>query len=366
MSAAMFSVANREDPGVPPREPPKAPPVDHDAGTRAPDQVAELLGFSHVALREWCESHGIGQDAGAASGSHSGADVRRLQGMQHLVASDMAAPEAVAAACREPAGLHPGEVAATAGQRAVDVASGPGTVDQQEQELGVDAGVHLQRQERLAHEGRLVDTLRAEGFTGPAFEEFRYHLVSSTLPIVRAWIRRGQIFGMSAQLGRAVPHPTRPISPDDQAEIAMETVAQGLRLFTRFALHDGHWQPEQGATLRTYFVGSCIRSFPNVYRRFEFERKDADRTTLMAPEDLSALVSEAPGLVERSPEPAAVERLAASAELAKMSHRTRQVVVLHALGYTQEEIAEVLQVSPGAVRGRLTRQFARVRRNYGR
>ncbi len=51
-------------------------------------------------------------------------------------------------------------------------------------------------------------------------------------------------------------------------ELAAESVATALRVFHRYALVGEGWSAEGGASLRTFFVGDCLRAFPTVYRRW--------------------------------------------------------------------------------------------------
>ncbi|WP_199443573.1 hypothetical protein [Umezawaea beigongshangensis] len=45
-------------------------------------------------------------------------------------------------------------------------------------------------------------------------------------------------------------------------------MATALRVFHRYALVGEGWSAEGGASLRTFFVGDCLRAFPTVYRRW--------------------------------------------------------------------------------------------------
>jgi DNA-directed RNA polymerase specialized sigma24 family protein len=53
----------------------------------------------------------------------------------------------------------------------------------------------------------------------------------------------------------------------------LETVARALKFFHHHVMLKGRWSFEGGATIKTYFVGACIYAFPNVFNRWNTERR---------------------------------------------------------------------------------------------
>lgn len=135
----------------------------------------------------------------------------------------------------------------------------------------VDADRATTRIAALMADQELVDGLRHTGFAGPRYEALKAALAGYGDPVMRAWIRRGQIFHLTAERGRPVQCPLDvrehlARDTDDRRELAMEVVANALVFFRERALVQRLWTPERGAVLTTFFVGSCVLTFANVFR----------------------------------------------------------------------------------------------------
>lgn len=127
-----------------------------------------------------------------------------------------------------------------------------------------------------------VARFREAGFAGPGYEAFKSILASYGLPVMRAWIQRGQIFALSAERGRRVGCPDwvrEHLARDCDArlELAMDVVAKALVLFREQALVRERWTPTGGAVLSTYFVGCCVLAFSNVFRAWLKEQEAGRR-----------------------------------------------------------------------------------------
>ncbi|MGW5049770.1 hypothetical protein [Actinokineospora sp. NPDC004072] len=151
----------------------------------------------------------------------------------------------------------------------------------------VEAEQAARRMAELLADASLVDRLRRDGFRGPAYEIFTVVLTGYGLPVTRAWIRRGQIFRLVADRGRPVRSPdgvrahlAGPAGDDDRQELALETVAAALRSFREHALVPGLWSPAGGASLTTFFAGSCVLEFPNVFRAWLVKEYEPRRQLL--------------------------------------------------------------------------------------
>jgi hypothetical protein len=55
-------------------------------------------------------------------------------------------------------------------------------------------------------------------------------------------------------------------SREDIEDLTQETVARASGIFRDRALVGGEWSPDGGASMATYFVGTCVLSFAAVYR----------------------------------------------------------------------------------------------------
>jgi DNA-directed RNA polymerase specialized sigma24 family protein len=210
---------------------------------------------------------------------------------------------------------------------------------------------------RREADAELRNDLALEGFQGPGYELFQHELARYGLQVMLAWVGKGLIFLQCAQKGihglRSEYDEDTRLTPDDVEELASETVGRALKAFRRSALVGGGWTLDGGATLKTYFIGTCLYEFANTYRMWSGERRrwrqggDLEATLYN-----QALVS--------TPEPAdiivALDSLRAILRQIP-SDRTRLVLALTADGYTHSEIADILAdgATPRAVEGLLYR-----------
>jgi DNA-directed RNA polymerase specialized sigma24 family protein len=141
--------------------------------------------------------------------------------------------------------------------------------------------------------------------------------------------------------------------PDAASELAGLTVAVALPAF-RTQLEDGTgWQPEQGASLTSFFIGQCLLRFPNEYRRWLREYRTGN-CPLPLPETVD-LTDPGPG-----PGQLTTRHLEAHQILTHAPARTRTVLAQIALGYPHRDIAEHLGTTPKAVEMLLRRYRQRL------
>ena len=120
--------------------------------------------------------------------------------------------------------------------------------------------------------------------------------------------------------------------------------------FFEKALKGGQWRPERGASLKTFFIGACARQFPNVYRSWLSEILRWEQVNRPGQEIEEELIADPAG-----------EDGFTLAELADLMARTisdpltRSAAYLIAWGFTHEEAAGMIGLSPRAVEGRLHR-----------
>lgn len=139
----------------------------------------------------------------------------------------------------------------------------------------IDPGAAFARQaarvDRLTADRELVDRFMWQGYTGPDWERFRTALAEYGLAVICAWIVSGRIFAECRRKGFGAIVRRKCAANDEALELAGETVAVSLQFFRDKVLVPGRWDMSKGASLNTYFVGACIRHFPNVYLRSDGE-----------------------------------------------------------------------------------------------
>jgi len=200
---------------------------------------------------------------------------------------------------------------------------------------------------RLENDRSIIAELRDAGFDGAHYTYFTSELAKYGIAVLTAWIRTQQIFEKMRLrgLGGLPPAPGELLRDQEAAqELAMETVAHAIVNFRVYVLIPGKWDPDRGASIRTYFIGQCLIQFANVYRRWL--RETIDR----APYDAlqNDAVMDARGyehVEERVAEIVSVDVLLGTVK----KDRTKSILVLRGAGYTQEEIADRLGVTLKAV-----------------
>jgi DNA-directed RNA polymerase specialized sigma24 family protein len=199
-------------------------------------------------------------------------------------------------------------------------------------------GGPTEENERRQADAELVARLARDGFTGPDYVQFAETLARYGYGLITAWVRTQKIFSECAKKGiRGIspPDPVANWSEDDAEDLAQDTVARALVVFRKKALVAGGWRPDGGASLRTYFVGTCLLVFPAVYRRRENERARRSATTAaVQAERLAEVPDPADDVVARQ---VVADRLNAVPD-----RRLRMVLGLAIAGYTHAEIAALL------------------------
>ncbi|GLY38242.1 hypothetical protein Amsp01_042660 [Amycolatopsis sp. NBRC 101858] len=217
------------------------------------------------------------------------------------------------------------------------------------------ADVARARLARLGGDAELYERLAGRGFAGVEYDFFRAELAAYALPVLRSFIRRKMIYSMCREVGRPVK-PSDLVSDhlaryvDDRLELAGETIARGLQMFEQHALRGGKWTPQGGASLKTYFVGACVRSFSAAYKRWLAEYDHPDSVPLeLAPEPCGV----------EDPEAAAVGLLTVEEHLDAMKPVARDLAARVALrAETFEEAGEAYGLSARAVEGHFYRHRA--------
>ncbi|MGW7356794.1 RNA polymerase sigma factor [Streptomyces sp. NPDC054802] len=205
---------------------------------------------------------------------------------------------------------------------------------------------------------RIYEILRADGFQGPRQERLEARLLEYGWRLLMRWLASGEIFARTKAAGRpvrATAQMSELLQTDHAArsDLSSETLLSALPLF-REQLASGKWDHERGS-LATYYIGTLILSFPNVFRRWSRQRTIDTHTTPIEsiPEDASVLYAIDGG--EQDPATLVARQDATSRFLEKLRSPDREIARMVYEGRAIHEVAAKYGVTPGAVRKRLHR-----------
>lgn len=215
--------------------------------------------------------------------------------------------------------------------------------------------------ERRQGDITLLTELAAAGFGGRLWRQVSHELACYGHAVVVAWLWTNEMFAQCKHKGCYPGPPPVSWQDDDVQSLANDTVTRAISDFHRRALVLGGWNQHGGASLKTYFVGSCVFAFPNFYRKWCSEqdkyRQAASSSTHT--DDIAGLSSS-----ERDPAYLALQRVHLWTSFnALPDDRTKKVILLQEMGYQLDEIAELLNEPRGAVKGLLERHRKRGRSN---
>ncbi|WP_206796263.1 sigma-70 family RNA polymerase sigma factor [Amycolatopsis sp. MtRt-6] len=197
--------------------------------------------------------------------------------------------------------------------------------------------------ERRRNDQKLLDHLAAANFSGPSWEHVATQLASYGVTVMKAWMGSGEIFARCREKGRALGPMPNWWGRDDHVDLANDTVTSALRTFKANQMAGQGWAVDGGANLNTYFIGTCILAFPNVYRAWlkEHNTKAAERR--------EAAVGRTPDTIIQSPEDMWLLRSTIDEAIRNLPDRRTQIaVVASAFGYKLDEIAELISAEVGS------------------
>ncbi|MFJ2828533.1 hypothetical protein ACIPC1_13295 [Streptomyces sp. NPDC087263] len=221
--------------------------------------------------------------------------------------------------------------------------------------------------ERRAADEQLLKYLARDGFEGRDYEYFQNELVRYALSVLGAWLHSGYIFHLVARQGLALGPTEAELEElrrdsDLREELAGITVARALPRFRQKELVEGGWSYDGGASVTTYFMGACLRAFPNEFRG---HRAGEERYRRAAQRQQTVGV---PQLAAPSAEDEAISLQRVLDHLKGIRNpRTRTAVGAIVLaGYTHAEIQELFDApSVRVVEGILHRWRKTTRRTEG-
>ncbi|MFG3071934.1 hypothetical protein [[Kitasatospora] papulosa] len=215
--------------------------------------------------------------------------------------------------------------------------------------------------ERLAADREVYERLVADGFTGHRLELLQEDLWRYGWKTMLKWMGDGTIIERCRERNIFFKAPWPEIEEikrrsDIREEIAAFCVHQALTDFIEL-LEVGYWKPAKGATLRTFFIGSCLFAFRDAYRNWAAGYRRNLRLFLdpVASGELAGRVS---GDLGQEHMAVLRETLDVILDGASMEARAICELMLTMPGGTQEEVGKKL----GKSRKSVERHISRVRK----
>lgn len=238
---------------------------------------------------------------------------------------------------------------------------------QTEVELSLTEGEETdgERSRRLAADRRLIEILARENFEGEQFDQLyrklAHKLTGYAWPVLMKWLSTRRIFRECERYRRPVNQLAAAYgwTDDDRSQIATDTIIEAVEFFRDYALRQGKWDWQRGASLSTYFVGACICCFPQVHQRWWKEQVVARSMVLVTLDQAERQVDHPLNLIpdpRSDPATLAVLRDEAHRAMKQITdQRLREVLWLRATGYTQAEAAHEAGLTEKAAERRLHR-----------
>ncbi|MFD8992248.1 hypothetical protein ACFVZ4_29905 [Streptomyces goshikiensis] len=125
--------------------------------------------------------------------------------------------------------------------------------------------------EKLEADRALYARLQQRGFTGSEMDLLREDLWLYGWKCLSAWTKDGTIIEKCGERDIIVPSRWFEVETlrrrgDLRDEVVHTAVEHAVRTFTEGYLRDGRWNPDKGATMRTYFLGTCMYAFRDAFR----------------------------------------------------------------------------------------------------
>ena len=217
--------------------------------------------------------------------------------------------------------------------------------------------------DRLLGDSDLLYRLQVSGYAPEEWRRPSEEFGRYGYDVLVGWMFTGRIWHeVFRKTGR---HPRRPDSPFDEdtiRQLCADTVINGLEAFLENVLKKNRWDPERGASLKTYFVGQCCFQFENVlrahYRRLKRNREDVVKD----PSDWRNF--------KEANEGADALLLRDERNVGRLGHglerQGKEAFALQWLGYTEAEIAERLgEVDEKAIENMLGYQRRKAKKQRG-
>jgi DNA-directed RNA polymerase specialized sigma24 family protein len=222
----------------------------------------------------------------------------------------------------------------------------------------------------LEADAEIVRRLAEDDFalTSPTWTKLAEVLIEYGYSVLKGWLIAGEIYEQAAKLGqggvRGLPRIPRDLRlrVDDAHDVAASLLEAAIQRF-RQTLREGRWQPDQKASLRTFFVGRCLMELPDAYQRWQ---RQQDRWANESPDaDVFDVVD---SRLSDDPSEAAITAVYFDQALSDEEHEHVRVMFKMAYNnYTVAEIAEYFTnkgfpCTEAMVRTRISRARVRARR----
>ncbi|MEU7935233.1 hypothetical protein [Micromonospora echinofusca] len=158
-------------------------------------------------------------------------------------------------------------------------------LQQIEADIELESSPDRRRAESRLADQRLVEQVRFEmtlerEWGGIAHRQLFNDLWLYALPVVKAFLKRNK---MRQVLQRYAPERAVLMRPEDmvvlansdeaRTELALDIIAAAVENFRHRAIGQRKWKASMGgASLRTYFIGTCAFAFPRAYRKWSMAR----------------------------------------------------------------------------------------------
>jgi hypothetical protein len=216
---------------------------------------------------------------------------------------------------------------------------------------------------------RRAEVLRALGPDHERFVEYGLNLRDYGInTLIKQW-RTGELRPIVHRKTRIrLPPPPLSWTDDDLNSILIEAVIRSVEPFMQSAILQGGWRPEGGASIKTYFIGSCYFTFATDYRREYRAEMKASKTLQRQNPDLELdVIRYMHHAIYRDPEQIVINRGEIRRLLALATHvRIPEIVFLLADGMTSNEVGAALGMTGNAVDQALKKFRVDVSRAHGR
>lgn len=204
--------------------------------------------------------------------------------------------------------------------------------------------------DRLLADRELLTAMGFESFAGPATTELQNALIEYGYAVMGAWLDpktdRLYLEANARGFGIAQFELRRLFTDDHRNDLRVEVVITSVPSFLAEVLAKGRWDHRRGASIKTFFIGWCVMQFRNIFRKFVKAHEHDFVQRAEFPAGVLSIESERPESALTAQETRR-ELLALIAD-----EKTRALIALRADGYTNEEIADLLELSVGAVESR--------------
>lgn len=193
--------------------------------------------------------------------------------------------------------------------------------------------------DRLAADSDLLYRLQVVAFTGPDWDYFVHIIAKYGLQVLYAWIRMGVIVQKCRQRGivRGLPPGefAGPLQHVDAEDLASDTTSVAINTFRDEVLMKNRWQPDGGASLKTFFIGQALWRYPDVNASW---RRQLGRSPWLVTDPI-VLPDSRPA---DDPENVVVERMMLPVAAEGLDPNTLKVITMNVAGFSHAEIASEL------------------------